>query len=385
MRGEWMIALGILVVAAVVLDCVRRIRAARRDTLQLAINMKQGMAGHRDPLDGDTDIGNVRVSHRDMEDSDEVEDLAYPADGDFAESKRTGFSLSLSQTVPILMDDVSHHHSERIEPGFSEEDPDLEETQQIPMDITDGTDLDDETVMPVSKTDKPLPEQPELSVATSFIRPVLDSAVVPLVPGESDIVSAPRVFNRPADRPPPRREPPVMKASKPVIKAQQERARKMQMEAEEQQGRPQQLALEDYVLINVMARDKSRFSGAAVLEALLACDLRYGHHNVFHYYTGEDREHESLFSVVNILKPGTFDLNRMEGFNTPGIGMILHLPVPMRSIDAFEIMLDTARKLAEQLNGELRDEQRNGMTGQTIEHYRQRVLDFEMQLQLRAR
>ena len=40
-------------------------------------------------------------------------------------------------------------------------------------------------------------------------------------------------------------------------------------------------------------------------------------------------------------------------------------------------MIAAARKLAQELNGELKDEQRSVMTAQTIEHYRQRIIDFE--------
>jgi cell division protein ZipA len=48
-------------------------------------------------------------------------------------------------------------------------------------------------------------------------------------------------------------------------------------------------------------------------------------------------------------------------------------------------MLATARAIAMKLHGELRDENRSVMMGQTIEHCRQRIRDFDMQSRLRAR
>ena len=39
-------------------------------------------------------------------------------------------------------------------------------------------------------------------------------------------------------------------------------------------------------------------------------------------------------------------------------------------------MLKVARDLALRLGGELKDEQRSVMTGQTVEHYRQRIAEF---------
>lgn len=35
------------------------------------------------------------------------------------------------------------------------------------------------------------------------------------------------------------------------------------------------------------------------------------------------------------------------------------------------------RKLSQELNGELKDDQRSVLTAQTIEHYRQRIVEFE--------
>jgi cell division protein ZipA len=51
---------------------------------------------------------------------------------------------------------------------------------------------------------------------------------------------------------------------------------------------------------------------------------------------------------------------------------------------AFDYMLETARCVVANLNGELKDERRSDMTKQTIEHCRQRIKDFERrQLSLR--
>ena len=41
-------------------------------------------------------------------------------------------------------------------------------------------------------------------------------------------------------------------------------------------------------------------------------------------------------------------------------------------------MLTVAQRVSTALDGELRDDSRNSMTAQTIEHYRQRIRDFEL-------
>ena len=90
-----------------------------------------------------------------------------------------------------------------------------------------------------------------------------------------------------------------------------------------------------------------------------------------------------IFSVANILNPGTFDLNSMTDFRTSGVSLFLALPSPTNNLEAFDHMLDVAIQLKESLDGELKDDHRNVMTSQTIEHYRQRIKDFELR-QLRA-
>jgi len=49
---------------------------------------------------------------------------------------------------------------------------------------------------------------------------------------------------------------------------------------------------------------------------------------------------------------------------------------------AFDAMLLTAKNIAAELGGELKDENRSVMTGQTIEHYRERIRDFSRRQQL---
>ncbi len=41
-------------------------------------------------------------------------------------------------------------------------------------------------------------------------------------------------------------------------------------------------------------------------------------------------------------------------------------------------MLNAAQQISNDLGGELKDDQRNVLTSQTIEHYRQRIRDFEL-------
>jgi len=139
----------------------------------------------------------------------------------------------------------------------------------------------------------------------------------------------------------------------------------------------------EVIVINVMAREGRAFDGNDLLQVLVTAGLRFGEMNIFHHRLNNKNKGPLIFSVANILNPGTFDLNKMEEFSTIGISLFLALPAQINNLQAFEQMLAVAQQVRGALDGELKDDQRNVMTAQTIEHYRQRIRDFELR-QLKA-
>lgn len=81
--------------------------------------------------------------------------------------------------------------------------------------------------------------------------------------------------------------------------------------------------------------------------------------------------------MVNVVKPGVFDLDSMQEIVTPGVTFLMPLPGANDTAAAFEAMLETAMVLVRNLGGELKDENHSVMTAQTIEFARQRVQEFE--------
>lgn len=146
-----------------------------------------------------------------------------------------------------------------------------------------------------------------------------------------------------------------------------------------------QKAPEEVLIINIMAFKGETFNGGALLDILLKCGMRYGDMDIFHRYSDPKGQGPLLFSMANMVKPGTFDLDAMEKFETPGVSLFMTLPLDADSMQSFDLMVDTARAIAETLDGELKDEQRSVMTRQTIEHCRQRIRDFELKRLSRSR
>lgn len=128
------------------------------------------------------------------------------------------------------------------------------------------------------------------------------------------------------------------------------------------------------VVIWVSAKSGAAFDGQTLLRAFMASDLKYGG-NVFRKLHPNTRK--TMFTVANGVEPGTFDLSEVESLATPQVVFLLRLAAMNDPRPAFEEMLEVAQEVAVAVGGELKDERKNDLSGQTIEHYRQRISDFK--------
>lgn len=139
----------------------------------------------------------------------------------------------------------------------------------------------------------------------------------------------------------------------------------------------------DVLVISVISRTKDRFLGTDLLEVFVRNGLRFGEMNIFHRLDPVTKALQ--FSIADALEPGTFDLSQMDTLRTPGVTIFMQMPGPDDPAIAFEDMLSVARDVAQALGGDLKDENLSVMTGQTIEHFRQRIAEFSRkQMSLRA-
>ncbi|MDE1164016.1 MAG: cell division protein ZipA [Pseudomonas sp.] len=135
--------------------------------------------------------------------------------------------------------------------------------------------------------------------------------------------------------------------------------------------------VEEVLVISVISRHEGGFKGPALLQNILESGLRFGEMDIFHRHESMAGNGEVLFSMANAVKPGIFDLDDIDHFSTRAVSFFLGLPGPRHPKQAFDIMVAAARKLSQELDGELKDDQRSVLTAQTIEHYRQRIVEFE--------
>jgi len=139
------------------------------------------------------------------------------------------------------------------------------------------------------------------------------------------------------------------------------------------------------VILTVLAPPGERLDGAALRAALEAQELRHGEDRLFHLYPDAGPPGAGpLFSAVNAVEPGVFDLETMDSLRTPGIGLFMRLPGPEDPGTAFGVMVDVARELADALDAQLCDETRSKLTGQTLNHLREQIADHGRRRLLRA-
>ncbi|MHA7817434.1 MAG: cell division protein ZipA [Pseudohaliea sp.] len=133
-------------------------------------------------------------------------------------------------------------------------------------------------------------------------------------------------------------------------------------------------------ILHVIAKDPAGFRGDDILQILLACDLRFGDMDFFHRHEQAAGRGAIQFSVANMMQPGVFDIDRMSELSTPGLLFFVTLPGPEDMMKAFDYMLETAQAVARNLGGEVLDESRSALTRQSLEHSRQKIRDLERRL-----
>ncbi|MCB1773364.1 MAG: hypothetical protein KDI88_07080 [Gammaproteobacteria bacterium] len=133
------------------------------------------------------------------------------------------------------------------------------------------------------------------------------------------------------------------------------------------------------VVVNVIGSG-AQIGGAALQRACAGAGLEAGEMSIYH--RRDPAAGGVLFSVANMVEPGVFPFDEMEGFTTPGVSLFTQLPGVRDGVEIYQDMLDTARHLAANLGAELQDERHNKLTRQMQEHTRERIIEHRRRLRL---
>ncbi len=350
---EWMILIGGLLIVVVIIDGARRMLSDRRNYIRMNVSspLEDDAAGDGDEpehFNPELPNGGARTIARSSE----------PLLGTFDLDDEVGLSRSREPAMGLLAQARSAAQA-CFKPRAAAPD-----AEAAPEPLPAAAEAGEPAVAALPADALPAAEagaRAERGAAPATPAPAKAEAAAP--EGRKDTARKPE---------PPRAEPPRSEQRKSGPR-KSGHGRSEERAPEAQAAR----APEEVLVINVLARDNNGFNGADLLEVLMACDVRYGDMKIFHRHEGAQGQGRVQFSVANLVKPGTFDPETMREFYTPGVSMFLQLPGPDNPMVAFQCMAETASCLVKNLQGEMRDQDHSIVTPQTLEHYRERVRNFE--------
>ena len=331
---EVLIVLGALLVCGIVLDGVRRMRAARRGTLRGPRRQPIFDDEGQDPLHSELPSGGARVvGVRDEEATAEVGKQLWRS------PERTRLTTPFRER-PEREPVIAGEPAEPPAGSAWRPDPGLDAT---------APKADPETVANADTDTEPGDEAAMAAAPPAVVEEIQASR--PLVPLDAE--DLPLFKGEPALPPAPPRRGSRKRGSTNV------------------QGRRKDDPVEAVVL-HLMAPTGEAFAARPLFEALQRAGLEFGERNIFHLPAGEGLA--PAFSVANAVKPGTFE-GKMRDFQTPGVAFFMVVGDTPEPLATFDDMLAAARAVATELGAELCDERRATLTRQGIADYRRRIQD----------
>lgn len=138
---------------------------------------------------------------------------------------------------------------------------------------------------------------------------------------------------------------------------------------------------QDVYVINLVAQPNQQLKGHDLIRALTQADFSFGDMDIFHRHQGANAQGEPLFSLINMVKPGTFNPNAMAEFSSPGVSIFMQLPKPGMAKNQFNLMVQAAENMSEALDGLLLDAERRPLSPDYLAHCREQLRDFDSQAQ----
>lgn len=117
-----------------------------------------------------------------------------------------------------------------------------------------------------------------------------------------------------------------------------------------------------------------RWTGRVLAEAFEAEGMRFGKYSIYHYQRDDGK---TVFYAASLVEPGSFDGERLDESSYPGISLFAVLPGPLDAPSAFDLLLSTARRLADRLHGQMQDEHGSSLTAQRVLNLREELVHFE--------
>lgn len=134
----------------------------------------------------------------------------------------------------------------------------------------------------------------------------------------------------------------------------------------------------EVIVLNVHCAANTPFVGTKLFDSMQQNGLLYGEMDIFHRHADLSGTGKVLFSVANMMQPGTLKHGDPAEFTTKGISFFMTLPCFGDPAQNFKLMLKTAQQIADDLGGNVLDDERNMMTPDRLDAYRKQIQDFKV-------
>ena len=134
----------------------------------------------------------------------------------------------------------------------------------------------------------------------------------------------------------------------------------------------------EVIVLNVHCAGNEPFVGTKLFDRMQQNGLLYGEMDIFHRHADMSGTGKVLFSVANMMQPGTLKHDDPAEFTTKGISFFMTLPCFGDPAQNFKLMLKTAQQIADDLSGNVLDDARNMMTPDRLDAYRKQIQDFKI-------
>lgn len=132
----------------------------------------------------------------------------------------------------------------------------------------------------------------------------------------------------------------------------------------------------EVIVFHVHSAGTTEFVGTQLFASMVKNGLTYGPMDIFHRRIDADEHSKVLFSVANMMNPGTLAHDDPADFKTKGLSFFMTLPGYGDADQTFKEMLRTAQQIADDLGANVLDDKRNLMTPDRLSAYRQQVRQF---------